>query len=217
MLACICWLGVMPSSQSPNNMMEYDTVMTQVHSLTSNLLSMPLWLHAMVLLFAFLMCFKLVLTWVWNMGYACGHQDALKELAPEVCRNKALSIFLAEHSKVAQEHSDFSKIRPSLEHAAVQRSNAISIMRRALHESFDHVEKCPLHGAIWLTRDNTWHASPMCPQLPDGPLHLMGARQIRPCNACSRGEVTPYIPDQMGQSLLEELEDWIISQGSPAW
>ena len=42
-------------------------------------------------------------------------------------------------------------------------------------------------------------------------------RRFQPCPACSTGEMTPYVLDGRGLSLLRELETWITEQGATAW
>ena len=205
------------------DVVEYDlATAAQLRSFTSDNLSMPFWLYAMIFLLILYKCLRLAFAWVWNRAYARGCQDTMDALLPELQQSRALAVVFGAqeeiHRRVAAEYRAFEVRRDILEDADEQRDDAIHIMRRALLETFNHADHCPFNDAVWLTEDRglEWHASPQCPRLPDSLEH--GARRLPPCPRCaSGGVITPYIRDRFGQTLLQELEGWIVRQGAEAW
>ena len=161
---------------------------------------------------------KLKLKKAFDDGYLAAVTDAKGEIA----QSRALPILFArmnyEQQHIAQEYRNFARNRDFLENADRQRDARVDVMRRALIESFDHADICPLSDIIWVTNDNVWHAQPQCADLPRGRLNeANGVRRFQPCPTCSTGEITPYTLDGRGLSLLRELEAWIIEQGANAW
>jgi hypothetical protein len=67
-----------------------------------------------------------------------------------------------EQERLAREYRNFARNRGFLENADRQRDAGVDVMRRALTESFDHVDVCPLSDMIWVTSDDVWHAQPQC-------------------------------------------------------
>ena len=208
------------------DIVEYDlATAAQLRSFTSDILSMPFWLFAMIFLLILYKCLRHAFAWVWNRAYARGCQDTTDALLPELQQSRALAVVFGAqeeiHRRIAAEYRAFEVRRDILEDADEQRDDAIHIMRRALLETFNHADLCPLNDAVWLTEDRglEWHASPQCPRLPGSPLRLeREVRRLRPCPRCSSGGViTPYIRDRFGQTLLQELEGWIVRQGAEAW
>lgn len=180
-------------------------------------------LFFMVLLVMFLVVIlaayvKLKLKKAFDDGYLAAMTDARGAIA----QSRALPILFArmdyEQQHIAQEYRNFARNRDFLENADRQRDAGVDIMRRALIESFDHADVCPLSDLIWVTNDNIWHAQPQCRNLPSGRLNeANGVRRFQPCPTCSTGEITPYALDGRGVSLLRELETWITEQGATAW
>jgi len=76
-----------------------------------------------------------------------------------------------EQQHIAQEYRNFARNRGFPENADRQRD--VDVMRRALIESFDHADICPLSDIIWVTNDNVWHAQPQYRDLPRGRLKPM--------------------------------------------
>eukprot|EP00435_Cladocopium_sp_Y103_P000716 s1452_g1.t1 len=159
---------------------------------------------------------------VFNEGY----QTTWNEARAEVQQNRALAIAWSHmeetHRRVREEYRIFSRHRRQVEGLDEQRDAAISVCRRALLESVEHADMCPMSDLVW-EMNGFWHAQPQCEQLP---AHHRGAPRygtrgspvsvLRPCPTCSTGMPTPHLPDARGRTLLQDLERWITDQGFPS-
>ena len=150
-----------------------------------------------------------------------GYLAACEAVRGEIAQSRAMPILFArmnhEQEHIAQEYRNFARNRDYLYEADRQRDIGVDVCRRALIESFDHADVCPLSDMIWVTDDDIWHAQPQCRTLPSRLRDHPGIRRFNPCPVCSTGEITPYAVDGRGLSLLRELENWIIEQGATAW
>ena len=67
-----------------------------------------------------------------------------------------------EQERLAREYRNFARNRGILENADRQRDAGVDVMRRALIESFENVDVCPLSDMIWVASNDVWHAQPQC-------------------------------------------------------
>jgi hypothetical protein len=175
---------VLPQSEEINvykgaifEKMRYYLGFTSAAGILSALLNVePGILFFMVLLVMFLVVIlaayvKLKLKKAFDDGYLA----AMTNVRGESSQSRALPILFArmdyEQQHIAQEYRNFARNRDFLENADRQRDAGVDIMRRALIESFDHADVCPLSDLIWVTNDNIWHAQPQCRNLPSGRLN----------------------------------------------
>ena len=179
------------------------------------------WLWCAVAIFLIFVLFYLMVKTLYQRAFRQGYDAATEFYGPAARVANTFAIQHACFQEAMDAHDDrmrrFAMDEHWLREVDEQRDSAIPVMRRALLESFDHADICPLNDLVWVTDNDVWHCNPQCTTLPRDLNAANGVMAYRPCQICSSDIIAPYAPDATGHHLQHDLEEWITRQGAEAW